>query len=214
TITVIDTNSFGCASVVGTLPVMVNPKPPLPVITGPNPVCQNSSTVYSVPNTSGYTYNWAVTGSTAWSSNGDTLTVTWGVPPSGPITVSQTNSATGCTSATATMNIVINPAPTPQTIVGNNLVCEYDSGVVYSITAIPGSSYVWTITGDTSYSTNGLDSATVNWGSAGGGTVTVVETNSFTCSTTNIISVTINAKPLASATVAPSDTTCANVQVQ
>jgi hypothetical protein len=212
TIIVTETNTFGCAGVADTLNVLVNPLPAPPVITGPDTVCQNDISVYYVPITPGYTYSWGITGGSGLA-NADTFTVTWGAPPSGTITVSQTDTTTGCTSVVDSINIIINPVPLPQTINGTNLTCENDTGLIYDVLSNPGSYYLWTVTGGTITSPNdSTASITVDWGNAGGGTVQVIEVNALGCSTPNAISVTINAQPSANATAA-NDTVCANTPV-
>ena len=215
TIIVTEINSFGCPGVADTLTVVVNPLPPLDTIAGPDTICENSSAVYSVPNTSGSVYNWSIAGGTIDAGQGsNAVTVTWLTPPGGTITVTQTDT-NGCTGPAAVMNVVINPAPNLSGINGTNLVCENDTGQIYDVNPpTPGSYYLWSVTGGTITSPNdSTSSITVDWGSAPGGTVGVTEVNAYGCSGVIAISVSINGKPVASAT-AVNDTTCSNVPVQ
>lgn len=78
-----------------------------------------------------------------------------------------------------TINI-IEPSP-PGPITGPASVCSSQSGVVYSVPFSPGSIFQWTITGGTQISGGNSNSITVNWGIAGSGAISVVNTNVNGC---------------------------------
>lgn len=72
-------------------------------------------------------------------------------------------------------------APTTSAITGNTDVCTSETGVSYSVTNSPGSTYTWTITGGTQASGGTTNSITVDWGATGmSGSVQVVENNGCT----------------------------------
>jgi hypothetical protein len=110
----------GGGSASATVDVIINPLP-APVITGPNPVCEsinNSTEIYSTINVPGHTYNWAVAGGTLTGQGTNEIAVTWTTPGPGSVTVTETIINTGC-SATATMNITVQPAPVTDGIYHN-----------------------------------------------------------------------------------------------
>jgi PKD repeat protein len=75
-----------------TKPVVVNPTPPVPVITGPSTYCGNLTGTYSVPATGGVSYSWNVTNGTFnGPSNGNSVNVTWAGTGTGTISVTVTN---------------------------------------------------------------------------------------------------------------------------
>ncbi|MBK5286169.1 MAG: gliding motility-associated C-terminal domain-containing protein, partial [Bacteroidia bacterium] len=209
TVIAVELNSFGCGGAPDTFNVHVNPMPPVPVLIGPDTVCENDAVVYYVSSTPGSTYTWVVTGGT-WSQNGDTITVTWGPGPNGSITVSETNSF-GCAGSPLIINIVINPAPVVLLITGNYPVCEGDTGDSYAVNNNTGSYYLWTVIGGTVTSpVDSTNSVTVDWGLPGVGSVTVREVSANGC-TSNPLTIFVNiyAPPAASATPV-TDTICRN----
>jgi large repetitive protein len=114
------TAAGGCADI---KPVVVTVNPiPVPVITGPDPVCQtvngNTST-YSTPNVAGHTYNWVVSGGTISTGQGtNTITVTWVTPGAGSVSVTETITAGGC-SANVLKTITVTPKPVTSPISHN-----------------------------------------------------------------------------------------------
>jgi gliding motility-associated-like protein len=190
-VTVTQTNSFGCDSTI-TRNVTLNPYP-APAITGPNSVCRLTGSAYSVPFIAGDIYAWSVTGgSINGASNANAINVSWGNAPSGTVTVTQTN-AFGCDS-TVTMNVTLNPYPVP-VITGSNSVCRL-TGSAYSVAAVAGNSYNWSVTGGSINGVANSNSINVSWGNGTSGTVTVIQMNSFGCDSTVTMNVTLNPYPV------------------
>ena len=103
-----------------TVDVVINPLPS-PVITGANPVCQNtggSTEIYSTPANAGSTYNWTVVGGTLSGQGTNQIAVLWTTPGEGSVSVTETVISTGCT-ATATIVITVQPAPVTSGIYHN-----------------------------------------------------------------------------------------------
>lgn len=95
---------------------------PVPVVTGPDPVCQtvngNTST-YSTPNIAGHTYNWVVVGGTIATGQGtNTITVNWTTVGAGSVSVTETITASGCT-GTGVKTVTVNPKPVTSPITHN-----------------------------------------------------------------------------------------------
>ncbi|MCX6291071.1 MAG: gliding motility-associated C-terminal domain-containing protein, partial [Bacteroidetes bacterium] len=199
-VTMVDTNAAGCSSAIQTMNVWINPVPITSPVLGPDSVCANSVTSYSVTSTAGSSYIWTVTGgSIIGSPTGSFISVTWGSAGIGFISVIETNS-TGCNGLSQSMVVMINPVPVPVMIFGNPVLCEGDTIQVYSVSPTPGSTYNWSVNGGTLVSGQGSDSATVNWGVAGTGSLIALETNQWGCtSDTATFTVLLNPHPVATA---------------
>ncbi|NSW46427.1 MAG: PKD domain-containing protein, partial [Bacteroidales bacterium] len=120
-------------------------------ITGPATVCQGASATYSVPTITGASsYVWTVpTGATITSGQyTNTVTVQFAQDQqAGNISVYGENM---CGVGTAsTKAITFNPVPArPGPISGNQSLLNGQTGVVYSVPAVPGAtSYTWTLPG-------------------------------------------------------------------
>lgn len=114
------TTAGGCFTI---KPVVLTASPaPTPVITGPDPVClsvNGSTSTYDVTNTAGHSYAWAVTGGTiAAGQNTNSISVTWTTVGTGTLNVTETITATGCTS-NATKTVTINAKPVTSPITHN-----------------------------------------------------------------------------------------------
>jgi PKD repeat protein len=79
--------------------VTVKPRPPTPVITGPNNTCNSMTGTYSVPAVSGVTYTWSIGNGSPATATGTSVNITWNAPGGGNIVVTATG-ANGCTSTT------------------------------------------------------------------------------------------------------------------
>ncbi|MCG8388238.1 MAG: hypothetical protein MJA30_22000, partial [Cytophagales bacterium] len=101
-----------------------------------------------------------------------------------------------CSAANSSINVTINPDPSPSIVPSNTSVCEGDVGETYSVSPVVGDSYNWTVVGGTITSGAGTNSITVDWGTAGLGNVSVVQITSATgCSQTANQPITINSNP-------------------
>jgi hypothetical protein len=185
-ITVTAGNSCG-TSAASTLAVTVNPLPNQPgdFTASTSPVCAGSTgVIYTVPNVALITYTWSFSGS-GTTINGATNTITADFSSSatgGILGVTATN-ACG-TSIARTMNILINPQPTP-TLTGAQNVCT-DAVEIY--TAGSGmSAYSWNVTGGTiTAGGTGADAtATITWNTLGNQTIEVNYTDSNGCTGTS-----------------------------
>ncbi len=216
TVDVVDTNGFGCAGNVQSISIIVNPLPVAPTISGPISVCESATDSYFVNPTAGSLYYWDISGgSYAVGQTGVINSFIWGTPGPGFVTAYEV-SAAGCQGPPDTLDVTINPKPSPLVFIGSTLICD-NVTEVYALTSTlnVGSTYTWTATTAGSSSVNAVgDSLTVVWGTAGAGTVEVFETNSFGCnSDTALYNITINAHPIA--TILPdSAATCSNASYQ
>ena len=114
TVTETFTSTTGCVGVPVTLNIIVDPLPVV-ALTGPSPVCVNSTgNIYSTD--AGMTnYAWIVSAGGTVTAGGtatdNTVTVTWNTAASQTVSVNYTNE-TNCTAAVATvLNVSVNPIP-------------------------------------------------------------------------------------------------------
>ncbi len=187
----------GCYTVGNIFPVSINPVP-TPVISGLSSVCANQAGVtYSTPVATGRSYLWSVSGGTISSGSGTrTITVAWGSSAGGIVQLTETISATGCSTTALDYAVTIHALPTPA-VVGPNSVCPNQAGVSYS-TAGSGNSYLWTIVGGTITSGNGSNTVLVTWDPTGPASLRVTETSAvspFCAAPSAIYNVTINPAP-------------------
>ncbi len=112
------------------------------VISGPNPVCENSTVSYSVVNVSGVTYYWSLP--SGWSGNGNMSTINVTTNSNGGTITLVPFNACGMGIA-RTLNVSVNQQiGIVSEITGNSDVCE-NSTQTYSITAENASNYIWSL---------------------------------------------------------------------
>ncbi|HEU4719079.1 MAG TPA: glycine-rich protein, partial [Bacteroidia bacterium] len=164
-------------------------------ITGPASVCTGSSVSYSISAVAGASgYTWAVpSGSTITAGQGTTsITMTAG-SVSGDVTVTADNSCGS--SAAATYAITINALPVITAAASSPAVCL---GMNDTLTASGASTYAWSSGG-----TNATEVVAPSVNS----TYTVIGTDMNGCNDTTMISVSVNALPVVTAS-ASSATVC------
>ncbi len=120
-------------------------------------------------------FNWTVIGGTPATATGNCIKVTWNA--SGPVPASVSVSAASCPggcSNTATMQVPVLFPTLP--ISGNSIVCP-GSNTGYSLPAMPGTFYKWTLSsgGIISGPDSNTNTITINWNNipAGGGPFTI-----------------------------------------
>jgi hypothetical protein len=204
TISVTETNTLsGCATTVNNN-VTINYQPQVATITRVSPAgaanqaCNNSTIVYSVPNNTGSTYLWTVTGGTI-ISGGTTnqVTVQWVNVGTQTLTVVEKD-ASGTCSATSVLNVGVTYQPVPA-ISGDANPCTEDIRA-YTTPAVAGSTYVWSLPslGGNILSGTTSNSMTVQWTLSGTRSVQVVETNG-NCTATATLTVNVGKTPTSTA---------------
>lgn len=204
TYTVTYTITNGSLSYTSTHIVTVAPAP-VASISGAQDVCVYADETYTTPAVNGDSYYWQVTGGTITSGLGtESIDVSWGQEGTGSITLIQTNSL-GCAD-TDMVTIGIHPIPEPYLTItvdsSSQLgICE---GTIESYeladTLATGHTLNWTITGGTLLSGQGTDSVTIEWNTAGSGSIVVEETSQYGCVGEISVSVDITAGPTANFT--------------
>ncbi|MCX6140690.1 MAG: T9SS type A sorting domain-containing protein [Candidatus Kapabacteria bacterium] len=202
------TETAGLCTATANATVTVTAKP-APVITRTSPAglinqaCLGSTITYSTPNGGGTTYLWTVTGGTiAGLNNTNAVTINWTALGNQTLTVMETAVAnTGCFMSNS-INVSVEEQPNP-VITGGTPVCS-GSTQVYSVTAVPGHVYLWSVSGLAADRTivSGLNgsSMTVTWNNANTYTVQVVQTNNTgNCTRTATLAVVVQQTPTATA---------------
>ncbi|MGE5318502.1 MAG: hypothetical protein ACM3ME_10945, partial [Chloroflexota bacterium] len=202
----------GCSAIAPTvLNVTVNPLP-VPELAGDNHVCLNDAGVVYTTAPGMSNYVWNVTGGTITSgglSTNNSATITWNNFGIGTVSVSYTNE-NGCKAATPTiMYVTVEMLPIPS-LEGDNIVCEGESGVVYS-TQSGMTGYLWNISGGTitSGGTTASNTATVTWNTPGAGNISVNYTNSNGCFSVSPAALNVTINPLPVPVIAGDNAVCA-----
>ncbi len=152
---------------------------------GPTVQCNNLENVdYTTDDVTGATsYEWSLTPSEAGTIIGDDITgtVNWSREYSGAaqISVAAVNScATG--PASDNLSVTVNAAPEPA-ISGDQDVCDWEAGFIYSTPETEGNTYTWELYNGHITGGEGTSEVTVTWHNAGSGWINVTEANA-TCS--------------------------------
>lgn len=200
TVSLTDTNIFGCPGTPQLINITINPVPASPVISGNDTLCQNELAVYTIPAVAGVQYNWtAVNGIIQSGVNTNSITIQWVTAGTGQVIIQLTN-ATNCSSAPDTFYVEVKPIPVVNPITGNSALCEGDTTQLYYVTEVAGNTYQWILSGGTIVSGQSTDSIWVNWPSAGLGMLQLLETGSNGCvGDTNSLPIFINLAPIATA---------------
>jgi parallel beta-helix repeat protein len=129
----------GCASAPGSVAIVVNQTPSAPTASSNSPVCDGSSLNLSASTISGATYAWSAPNSYTATSQNPTIT---GVTTTATGTYLVTATVNGCTSASGSTSVVVNPIPTTPTISSNSPVSAGNT-LTLSASSLAGSSYAW-----------------------------------------------------------------------
>ena len=181
--TVTITDGLGCTAT-STATVLVNP---LPVATASSntPVCIGQNIVLT--SSGGNNYSWS--GPLSFSStNASPIIPNTQLTNAGTYTVIVTD-ANNC-SATATTTVTVNPLPVP-VVSSNSPVCV---GQSIQLNGAGGVSLIWT--GPNGYNSNQANSTIPNAQLSNAGNYSVVVTDANNCSSTAVVTVTVNPLPV------------------
>jgi gliding motility-associated-like protein len=185
----------GCTSAAGTTAVTVNPIPSTPSPSSNTPVCVGSAINLSVGAVAGATYSW--TGPNSFSSALQNPSIASAVLADAG-TYSLTVTVSGCTSATGTTAVTVNPIPGTPSPSSNTPVCV-GSAINLSVGAVAGATYSWT--GPNSFSSSLQNPSIASAVLADAGTYSLTVTVSGCGSAAGTTAVTVNPTP---ATPSPS----------
>lgn len=200
TLTVLETTTGTTCSKTATQVVAVEDQP-APTIAGPSPICSGNNGTYSVTAVPGHTYTWSISGggTIISTTTASSVTVNWTTAGTFTVTVVQKNASGNC-QATANQSVQVDQTPSQTTIAGATAVCNGTSQA-YSVTSIPGQTYVWTVTGGNITAGAGTNAITVQWTALGSQTVSVnISTTGTLCSKSITKNVTVEDQPAPSIT--------------
>lgn len=179
-------SQYGCPGAWKEFIINIKPSPATPVITGKDTVCINSTEVYKIGSTLLQSFWFVKSGNKISSTNSD-CNINWNTI--GNQTIKVVTVASGCLSDTGIFKVNVRK-PNPN-ITGPSSVCPNSRKIEYNANGIISSSYQWTIAGGSIASGNNTSKIFVNWGNAGLGNLTVIETDRFGC-VSDPISFTVN----------------------
>jgi uncharacterized delta-60 repeat protein len=150
---------------------------------GTSKACAGGTDTYSVTEVASATsYTWQIDPANAGVANGNEAAteITWNQSFSGPVdlTVIAANSC-GESPVSAALAITVEITPSPE-VSGPEELCQGWTAE-YQVTALSGSSYVWTVQGGSIVSGAGTAQISVLWNTAGTGSVVVEETTQQGC---------------------------------
>lgn len=188
-----------------TVSVTVNSLPNVTATSANDTICNGDTLQLNANGAS--TYTWYGLGSATSIGTGSSILVS---PTADSSFVVQGTDGNSCQNRD-TIRIVVSPAATISIISGTVSLCPGVTGVVYYVNnSNPNSTYQWSITNGTLVTGQGNDTATIDWPTAGAGTITVIETTTTGCrSHPVVLPVTINTL-LTPATATGPQVLCAN----
>ncbi len=161
------------------------------VISGPNPVCENSGASYSVVDVPGVTYYWNLP--SGWTGSGNESTISVNTNTNGGTITLVPFNACGI-GVSRTFNVSVNQQiGVVSAMMGNTEACE-GSVQNYFITAENASSYSWTLPSGWSGTSN-FSSINVTVGNLGGD-VSVTPENACGTAATVSLAATVNLQPV------------------
>ncbi len=199
--------------------VTVHPKPSPTFVAAPNPVCRNTPGYVYTTEAGNSNYSWSVGGgiiTSGGTATDNTATVEWTSAGSRTISINYTN-VHGCSVATpVTQSITVNSLPVPTFTFGDDIVCQYSTGNVYT-TESGQSNYLWSVNGGTITSGGGTNNntVTITWPNSGAHSVNVAYTDANNCSaaTPTVKNVTVNPTPALAVVTPPNACSPATVDI-
>ncbi len=154
-------DATGCFAISSVYNVSINENPN-PVILGKDSVCASSFQSYKIPNATGHVCQWTLTGGTIITGQGtDSIYVSWGAAGLRTMSVSDSNTVTGCKGNSTVKDIRILANPTPL-VIGSNRACA-GSTYGYSTSQVAGHTYTWTVNNGVIVSGQGTSAINVTW---------------------------------------------------
>jgi gliding motility-associated-like protein len=178
-----------CTSAAGTTTLVVNPIPATPSPSSNSPICEGQTLVLTTSATSGATYSWSGPGGyTSASQNPSRPNATTAM--SG--TYSLTITVSGCTSASGSTSVTVNPTPAAPVASSNSPIC---SGNTLNLAAstVGSSTYAWT--GPNGFTSSLQNPSVSNTATADAGIYSVTATENGCTSTAGTTTVVVNQTP-------------------
>ncbi len=167
---------------VGNTYIFIITTPTKPVTpAGPTAQCNNDENVtYTTQQVTGATsYAWSLAPTDAGTITGNTVTATvdWNNEFSGTATISVA-AVNACFTGPVSDNRTVTVSAAPQPFIsGDQDVCDWEYGLVYTTPVADGNTFAWEISGGTITGGAGTNEIIVTWGNPGTGFVKVTESN-------------------------------------
>ena len=183
----------GCSKT-DSVKITVSTRPSTPSASNNGSLCEGDALSLKTPTLSGATYSW--TGPNSFTSSSQNPTKSSVTIADSGIYYVTVSLVAGCASSAGSTSLTVYRKPSAS-ISGNASVCT-GSTLSYSAGST-GNVYSWKVSGGTINSGAGTNKISVTWGSAGTGSVKLVEQNSNSCKDSTTTSITINSLPVANA---------------
>ncbi|NNM15899.1 MAG: hypothetical protein HKO56_04500, partial [Bacteroidia bacterium] len=170
------TDANGCVNT-NQVMVTVNPLPVVIISPSADTICEGDTT--NITGAGGISYNWyELSNPAVVIGTGNNIDL---FPTVSTSYILEGTDANGCVN-TDTIDLVVNPEPTVQSITGVQSVCPGVTGVPYWLSPYnPNSTYQWIVTGGTIASGQNADTVYVDFGLSGTASVSVIETTAEGC---------------------------------
>jgi hypothetical protein len=185
-VSVMETSPFECSTMVENT-VTINAMP-APSINGEMTLCAGTTRTYSTAAIEGHSYSWDAGSATiVTGQNTAEVTISWDVPGSYNVVLTETIDATSCQKAVNGTVIVSVLPVTPSVPAGAAEVDLYLIGTTeYTITEVAGNTYTWQVLpAEAGIIAGNGPSATVTWNSSYRGNATVNVKSSNDCGESN-----------------------------
>ncbi|MDW8157271.1 MAG: hypothetical protein RML72_00105, partial [Bacteroidia bacterium] len=156
----------GCTSAVGTVGVVIHPIPPAPTVGNNGPLCEGQTLQLTAASLMEGQYIWNGPGNfQASSTTGEAIRNNIRIRDGGAYNVVIV--ANGCTSNSATTNVIVRAIPEPAEVTDNGKRCIGQQLQLSVVNAAPGATYIWN--GPAGFSATGsVVGRTINGTSEGG----------------------------------------------
>lgn len=173
---VYETTQYGCVGDSNFKQIAIT-KALVDSIYGSQSVCPNITGLKYIAYNSkeGSTYSWVVEGGTIASGNGnDTVIIDWGGIGTGKVKMLETTKW-GCVGESVEINIIKNHVLQGFKPAGRDSMCEFTSGVPYTVVNTNGSEYFWEAKGGTIVQDDTTNNIIIDWDKFGDAEVSVYE---------------------------------------
>jgi len=198
----------GCSSATASTQVSVTSLPVTPILDANSPVCEGAILNLSATNAGAANTIWS--GPNGFSANTANASVT-------PVALADAGVytaylvASGCTSATANINVAVTATPSSNFAVTPQICLGADGFALYNGNAAANATYTWTASNGATISGTGQGPITFNWAAGGAQDVTLVVTQNGCSSNPNTQPVNVIAPVIPDA--GPDQTVCSGAQI-
>lgn len=178
-----------CTSNTATVDVTVNQTPTVSAGAVATSICEGDNIELNATGVAGGTYSW--TGPNGFTSGNQNPTIN-GATVAEDGTYSLTVTANGCTSASSTVDVTVNPTPTATPGAVNTTICS-GNDIELTANTVSGATYSWT--GPNGFTSSDQNPIISGAGLSADGTYSLTITVGSCSSTTETVDITVNETP-------------------